>query len=342
MYEKKTFKDIPIEGAYYTFTVTNNLHTSLKMKTYPDTKVVNIPYLKVYVNADTLYSKVTLDKLDSTYIVYINKGFNNIDSIKFTSDTNLVMASAKLSNMDLLNNPTIKVNGLTNVNGIYKILISTPIPPVTNPLVAEWRFENNGNDVMNKYPATLTHPDYMYGNTNPPEGSYYMNVNNSGCYADAGVIPLGNEFSICLWFYGGNEQTDARSVLGNTQMFYPDGFVLYIDELLKTVKFITSDGTDAHRTSIISNDAVWTKSTWTHVVITGSRTTGTGKCYINSIDKTRSSSTGVFKTFKTTTNFYIGKTADGSQMWGWIDDVRIYNKVLTQDEVTKVYQKKNL
>ncbi|MFA5366325.1 MAG: LamG-like jellyroll fold domain-containing protein [Dehalococcoidia bacterium] len=340
LYEKKIFKDRPLEGGYFTFELTNDLHTMLKMKTYPETTVKNIPNLKLYVNADTLWFPVILDKVDSTYVVYINKAFDEIDSLKFTADTNLILNNAFLSSMDLLNNPSIKVNGLTKVDNIYKILVDDPTPP--NPLVARWRFENNGNDETGTYPVTVSSPVNMFKTSTPAEGTYLLSADGSGYTAVTPAFPFGDEFTICLWYRTWN-QNEGMPVMGNSKVYYPDGVILYADgNTSKMFKFVTSDGTSGNRKYIMSVDGVLPVGAWVHVVITGSRTNAAlGKMYINGVDKTRGSSTGVFPTFKSNLPLYLGKSSD-SQGWCVIDDTRIYNRILTQEEIIKVYNKQNL
>jgi septal ring factor EnvC (AmiA/AmiB activator) len=343
LYEKKTFRDRPLEGGYFTFEVTDELHTIMKMKTYPETDVMNIPEMKIYVDADTIYFPVKLDKVDSTYVVYINQAFDDIDSIKFTADTNLVLASAYLSSMNLLNNPTIKVNGLTYEDGVYKILVKPPTPPVVDPLTARWRFEQNGNDETGDYPATISNPVNMFANGYPCEGAYYLSTDGSGYTAVAPAVPLGDEFTICLWYRTWN-QNDGMPILGNSKVYYPDGYILYADGVTsKMFKFVTSDGTSSSRKYIMSVDGVLvTGSKWNHIVITGSKTNPSlGKMYINGVDKTRGSSTGVFSTFKNNLPLYLGRSSD-SQGWCYVDDVRYYNRILTQEEITKVYNKQDL
>jgi hypothetical protein len=335
LYEKKFFKDRPLEGGYFSFTVKNNLHTALKMKTHPVTTPANIPNMKIYLNADTLHIPVKLDKVDSTYVVYINKAFEDIDSINFKTDVDLILKDAWLSGMDLLNNPAIKVKGVTHTDDVDKILVNGPEP--ASPLVARWRFENNGDDETGTYPLTVTTPANMFIQTSPAEGVYYMSFQGSTYYADAGIIPLGDEFTISFYFVSHNENSAARALLGNSKVYYPDGYVFYFDEIAKSVRFVTGDGTSESRKYIISTTGAWNKGDWVHIAITGSRLTGIGKVYINGVDKTWTSSTGIFKTFKTTTPLLLGRSSDPSQAWCYMDDSRIYNRMLTASEVTKLY-----
>ncbi len=334
LYEKKFFKDRPLEGGYFAFSVTNSLHTALKMKTYPETASANIPNMKIYLNADTLYFPVKLDRVDSTYVVYINKAFDDIDSINFKTDADLILNSAFLSSMNLLNNPAIKVKGVTKVGNVYKILVNQP---VASPLVARWRFENNGNDEKGVYPLTVSSPANMYKTPGAAEGVYYLSSDGSGYTATAPVITLGDEFSISLWYRTWNSN-DGMPILGNSTVYYPNGYILYADGVTaKMFKFVTSDGTSGNRKYIMSNDGVWTPATWVHIIITASKTNpALGKMYINGVDKTRGGSTGVYLPFKTNLPLYLAKSPD-SQGWCYVDDVRIYNKVLTAAEAAKLY-----
>ena len=337
LYEKKGFKDRPLEGGYFTFITTNDLHTYLKIKTYPIYTVKNSPKLRVFVNSDTTTYHFNLDRMgiDSTYVLYISENFKNIKSLGLKTDTNLIVKYAYLSSMDLLKNPTIPVTGIVNDNGVYKILVKPLVPITTNPLVAEWKFNGNGIDVMGKYPLTINDPINMFVSTNNAEGIGNISFQGSTYYATAGIMPIGNEFSFCFWFKTYNSSSDVRPQFGNAVNYYPNGYICMLDEINKGVSFCTGDGTA--RNTIFSNDNVWITGKWINVVITGSRTTGTGKLYINGVDQTRASSTGIFKTFPTTQPLVLGKSSNAGPAWSFMDDFRIYNRVLTPAEVVKVY-----
>jgi hypothetical protein len=284
--------------------------------------------LKIYVN-DSLIDN-TLKSGDSAFVFLIRKSFSDIDSITFESNCEWIFSKALLNKMDLLNNPTIKVNGLTNDNGVYKIVKKVPV----NPLIAYWKFDGNGNDVNGKYPAIVMHPEYQYETVSSLNGSKYLSTNNSEAYANAGVIPLQNKFTISFYFKTSNENSTTRPILGISKVNYPNGYILYMDEIKKSITFATGDGTSQSR--LITNDGVWAKSQWNHVVITGDKDSGTGEIYINKVKQTMVSSTGIFKTFRTDLPLLIGRSADLSQMWGYLEELRIYNKILITGEINNL------
>lgn len=202
----------------------------------------------------------------------------------------------------------------------------------SNKLIADWKFNGNGNDETGKYPLTVAYPSWQYLISNPsPDGSIYLDCNNSGAYATAGIVPLGNTFSISLFFFQPNKTSDASPIIGNGKIYYPDGYILYIDEVARTIKFVTGDGTN--RSILMTNDGVWNYNTWCNVVVTVHKISGVGKIYVNKVDQTKLTSNNIFKTFREDLPLLIGRSSDPSQMWGYLDGVKVWNYELTQAEI---------
>jgi hypothetical protein len=313
----------------------------------PNTEGISDFFLKAYSNVDTARLRVYInDSLigveknahDSMFIYLIRKSSKDIKSIKFESNNDWIIKKVVLNNSNLLINPSVTVTGIININGTYKVL--APIVVAKNPLVAQWKFNGNSNDETGKYPLTVTDPTNMFNTNNgtngSAEGTGNISFQGSDYYINAGVIPITDEFSFCFWFQTWNPSSNIRPQFGNSMVDYPNGYICLLDEINKGVKFCTGNGT--MRNFILSNDNLWTVGKWIHVVITGSRITGTGKIYINGVDKTRASSTGIFKTFSTTFPLLLGRSTDPNQAWSYMDDFRIYNRILTPAEVVQVYK----
>lgn len=144
----------------------------------------------------------------------------------------------------------------------------------------------------------------------------YVNLGNS--LVSTGAV------SACAWVYS-NLPSGFTSVLDNTR------FGLYVRGFNHAVYFTSNGGASA----VSANNSV-PNNTWTHICVT--RTAGgTGNVYVNGVlSGTPNQSTGnpLSTAFPTTIGAYGGV---GQYFNGKIDEVRIYNQVLTSQEVTDVY-----
>jgi hypothetical protein len=296
---------------------------------------VDTATLKVYVN-DTIVDHMRFDQKDSVYVYLITKSFRNIKSVSFSSLYKVTIQAVLLNNLDLLSQPVTISGGVTKINtGAYQF-----VPSPVSGLLANWKFNMNGNDVTGKYPATVSIPTEMFVNNEPCEGTTYISFQNNKYFANCGSVPIGNEFTISFWFMSYNTNATNRPLFGNGAAYFPNGYVAFLDEVGKTITFCTGDGTN--RNSMFTTDGSWISGKWNHAIVTGSRLTGQGKFYVNGVDRTRGSSTGIFKTFPTSFPLFIGKSSDGGLAWAYMDDVRIYNRILTPSELITVFSKKDI
>jgi len=257
------------------------------------------------------------------------------------ADGNVVASAAKTWNL-LLGTAAIgrQVNGLEYWNGslddvrVYdKALSSTEVkalasaqavslPPPTSSLVAEWKLDNsvadatgNGINGTNVNAATYT--------TDHKEGSAAMNFNGSNQYVDiknSSALPSGKSpRSMSLWAktndvsanyrwaaaYGSPNASQAMFIGQNGTTLYGGGFT---DDLTKT--------------------NFWQANVWHHLCLTYDGTTA--KLYA---DGTVVAS-GAKNWNLVLANAFIGRQVNFTEYWnGTVDDVRIYNKALSDSEV---------
>jgi hypothetical protein len=317
---------------YSDISITNNNTESISALVIKAYSSVATSSLQVYVN-DTLLEQGSYSLSDSLFVGLVTKPFSMIKSVKIASEGQWTVVKAQVNNYNLFSSPSVILKGVNKVGSNY---VFTSVSK--GFLTASWLFNGNGNDETGKYPLTLSNPAGMFDSGSAFEGSQFISYQASSYYANAGIVPLGDAFTICFAFETYNNESDARALLGNAKVYYPDGYIFYIDEISKLVRFVTGDGTYEGRKFIFSTDASWTSGRWVHVAITASRLTGTGKMYINGIDRTRPGAASIFKPFKDSAPLFLGRSSDGSLAWCYMDAVKIYNKELTPAEITKVYK----
>jgi hypothetical protein len=202
-------------------------------------------------------------------------------------------------------------------------------PPPTSGLSAYYPFNGNANDEsVNNYNGTVTgavlSPD-RFGTNN---SSYYFNGINNKIYIGNSLI-VQDRISVSCWVKstatsGQIISTGSRNSyrIGKTENGVDCGLYL-------------SDATDGYG---IGASAVVDCSDWTHVVIVynGSEV----KLYING--QLKSSDTGAGSVFCNQTvylNFGTYQWGSSCSDWykGYLDDVRLYNRAITSEEVNALY-----
>jgi hypothetical protein len=202
-----------------------------------------------------------------------------------------------------------------------------------NKLLAHWKFNQsgedasgNGHDVVLKSGAAYT--------ADGVEGSHCLLLEGTA-YAVVKAFDLGDAFTITAWTYLLPGLTDIKTLIANCEGGSRiDGFKVFVNNWETNNKRILvepSDGTD--RIDVQSPENTYEEALWNHVAVTVDRANGVIDLYLNG-DKVTDSNLTV-SGFQVTRALYIGAMPPGnSYNWqGMIDDLRIYEGVLTEDEI---------
>lgn len=154
--------------------------------------------------------------------------------------------------------------------------------------------------------------------------SFGFPTNEYGINLSTGISFNANESrSFALWVYRTNDYSQNTIAYNSSQVGGNSHFGIESDNTL----FLTNDGPQLHSTATILSGA------WTHVVIT----IDTSKCtfYINGIWDSEVVTSAVNATVYDRIG-WLGSPG-GWNLVGGMDDLRFYNKVLTQAEVDFIY-----
>ncbi|TAL48239.1 LamG domain-containing protein, partial [archaeon] len=187
-----------------------------------------------------------------------------------------------------------------------------------------------GNATGGAQPTWITNSSCKFGSCLNFDGIYsFVNISNSPS------LSVTDALTISAWI----RTNDA--VNSNTERIVQKGggtsmYDFFIQETNKLRTILTLDTGQAN---IFGNTAL-SANTWYHVVTTFSNATGLLKIYINGIEDV---STTVSGKITTNTNPLIigafrGLPTDLQKFNGIIDDVRIYNRALSADEIKRLYQ----
>lgn len=140
-----------------------------------------------------------------------------------------------------------------------------------------------------------------------------------------------SNFSIALWVNVSHYNSGySQNIISNLDS-NGDGWTLRINIGANDFHWLTQDAND------INSNVVPSLDNWHHVVVTVNKSADDGSIYINGTK--RASSASFTSPSCSTAQVSIGRSPrHGRHFNGSIDDVRIYNKTLTQEEITAIYE----
>lgn len=221
-------------------------------------------------------------------------------------------------------NNTNTENDVYDTNGIC---VGTPINTLTKvdifndgSGVALYTFDNHANDSGNRYNG------YTVGSVSFVSGKF----NQAASFNDAGSIntnwkPNLPERSISVWFSSTDTSGYIISTAGRGGEY---GFGIYHNGTNSIAPFTQIGNTNPYNQQYTHNAG------FNHLVL--NIKSGKTNVYINGVKQIESNAT--FTLPQDTNNLRFGQFAgNGYNLTGLIDQARIFNRILTQEEVTQLY-----
>lgn len=203
-------------------------------------------------------------------------------------------------------------------------------------LLAHWRFDSSGVDEsgFNRTATLLNGAGYS---TDHARGTESLNLdgiaNGLDDHATTTALDLGNQFSVSLWAKVTSSALGSRTLLANaTGGSMGNGFRLFINTWGTAdgrLLFETGNGTVGDSAS--SGTGVFAFNQWNHLAIVVNRTTGTASIYCNR--RLVSTDSSIRTDFANNLALYIGRLVTGGNFHGQIDDLRLYNKLLSNTDI---------
>ena len=220
-------------------------------------------------------------------------------------------------------------------------------PPIEN-LIAHWKMNDNAADTTvvdnrgyaNGVWTRNTSNDSVAGQVN-----LALNCGAGANYADMGdkcAFEYNQPFSICAWVKPGTNSQYGR-IFCKEDGTFGQGYFCSASNFDNNASLLQVKGAWPADTTAqciffgVHYSGVWAHCVWTY---DGSNDKNGLNLYKNGVKVTnvRRDGSGVIGTIQTTQSACIGARSDNSQKFnGVVDDVRLYNIELTQDQIDTIY-----
>ena len=248
--------------------------------------------------------------------------------------------------------------GLTHPDTLSFTVDTTLPPPSTANLLAHYTFENNSlldsstlqNDATISAGGTGIYAGGIVGIAAFDfNGSTNLNVPNESDYDFEHTDP----FSISLWFNSDDLATaTSQPLLVKASGLGTTGYSLYLDNSDHLVLSISNRLANPDELQVLASGFTAAQDTWYHVSVTYDGTGSTNgissvNMYIDGVPQTviQDGATGtVTQSILNNSPIRIGgmpSNAGNQHLYGALDDIRIYDGVLTQQEVGDLYNMQN-
>jgi hypothetical protein len=229
--------------------------------------------------------------------------------------------------------------------GFVSLTMNAQVPTYvpTNGLVGYWPFSGNANDISGNANngtnngATLTTD--RFGNAN---SAYSFNgSSNFISVPDSNSLDLINDFSISSWFNTTSTTGVIKMILSKHRNSI-DNDGSYVCGIWNPFVNFHASPLFNTQTYPIGNSGNVLLNNWYNLVITYQKSSGTFKYYLNVVVIDTKILT--FNILNTTHELLIGAerlnigTGVGNAFFGKIDDVGIWTRVLTSNEILSLYQ----
>ena len=342
-------------------TVSDATTYTLGYTTATRTEIFDNNWHLVNITFDGSSIRIYLDGVSKTVTVGVgsnNGTYGGLDSAaKFSigselfGDSNYLYFNGSIDDVRVYN----RVLSATEITALYEsynpgIVVSD----LQKGLVGQWKMDGNAKDATpNSNHGTVTGATLTTDRKGQANKAYSFNGSTDKIvFSDSSnytATTAGNGLTVSLWIYSNASQADYAVAVGkwnNSAVATKEWLFRFATSNTWEFRLLDSDNNDSRgRTTT----ATIPTGTWTHVLgTTDGAASPTTKIYFNGVQSDTGDLTGASYNGMndTTSKLYFGAlentpSADGSFLNGLLDDVRVYNRVLSATEITALYQSYN-
>lgn len=227
--------------------------------------------------------------------------------------------------------------------GFASLTINAQVPSYVpnNGLLAYYPFNSNANDLSgNNLNGTLNGPSLTsdrFGNSNSAYN--YNGTSNNIVVLNSSILNVEN-WSVSAWYKTSvNSNTIQRITTKQTGSVGNSNVFAILFQNGKVYGSFYNGSTEVRT----SDNSITSDGNWHHVVYI--RNQNLNKLYIYVDNVLKDSTTNSFGNLANTANLFIGSSGASTDIQWWngkIDDIGIWNRALTQDEITSLFNSQSL
>ncbi|MCK5134879.1 MAG: LamG domain-containing protein [Bacteroidales bacterium] len=314
-----------VEPPYYTLGEIGNLG-------YDTASVVFNESLS-WTTPDTAFFKVTVDLLNAV----ITGVYHVDDEIRFKLDS---AAGANQSVVVTYTQPG--TNRISDIAGNYLLSFSTGItnnvPSVGDTIsaLAWWKVNNDLIDEENNYNGT-GHNTPTFDGTIKQGGSHSVNLNGSKAI-DLGNVNLTDSCTIMYWWYGDRDPGAAAlcTFANRPSATNSSGIMIWHSSWATDNGFIwvySGNGTSQEPASC---GEILYDNTWAHIAVTFDQGNGEAQIFVDGVKRTSDSTILNNYAISGNATSWGSDNAHGNPSGGRFDDMRIYDRILTTEQILTI------
>jgi|GEM_PF-2397384 len=272
---------------------------------------------------------VMIDRTSGQALIYVN----GVDQTPAGTARTDFITTGPIQFGRMADNLNLFKGSIDDIRIYPRLLTDTEIRVLAvGKLLAYWGFDSTGNDGSGFGRAATLQNGAGY-TTTCVRGTDSLNLDGLNSDATVAAFDVGNTFSISMWARLTTSAASSRTLLTNSPGgSATNGFRLFVNSWTSAdgrIIFETGNGTLG--ASAGTATGVFQINQWNHIAIVVNRTAGTANIYYNR--QLVSTSNTIRPDFGTNLAFYIGRLVTSAPFQGQIDDLRIYNKLLSNTDI---------
>lgn len=215
---------------------------------------------------------------------------------------------------------------------IFSFSIFAQVP--TDALIAYYPFNGNADDVSGSgFNGQVTGATLVADRRGEPVSAYFFDGLNDGIsISNFNINP--EAFTISLWFNASNDgDVNTKEILQRSNPTNKSDWCWNVSWYKKNGPSKLYSGIKTTNRAVTDSVDSAVKNRWNHIIITWDGSTK--KVYVNGLLKKTNYAPGSMD-YTNKNNLYIGFDSETGYFKGSIDDIRIYSRVLTLDEMNQL------
>ncbi len=262
-------------------------------------------------------------------------------SITISGDYTGVIASGdSIVVYDVLNNyKQVTVTGSSEVSGDTIITVSEAVPDNVF-LVGQWKMnDTSGTSIVdssvNANNLTSDRDTSLMTTTGKIGAALSFNGTSDALIASSELISASGDFTLCGWIKNAGSSYKFSSAFGNGGWSGTAVKGVVVRKHLTNLVVVMGDGTSNNSYTIISNYD--DNDEWNHILISYDASETKLYIYLNGSFLSSHTRTYLYSGSDFEIGHQTGLNAAESYWYGDIDDVRLYDKMLTNTEIAEIY-----